>query len=220
MRSVVLPSAVHLTIAATRDAPSKANTTQVMAFSCVITRGCEGLRRARRGPESLPENLYAALRIWTAMNSLFELHPQLAADCHLLGQLGNAHLLLHRNASVPWFILVPEVAQEEFLELDTAVQAKLLADCSRLGAFIKRRFDCPKLNFGVIGNVVPQLHLHARGTKRGGRLLASSGVGESHGRDALFRGRSDRAQECVGRRTRIAAKGVKGTFYFSATAEK
>ena len=94
------------------------------------------------------------------MRTTFRLHRQLAEDCHLLGRLGEAHLLLHRNAAVPWFILVPEVQQEEFLELDDDTQAALLGCCSRLGAFIKRRFGCAKLNFATIGNLVPQLHLH------------------------------------------------------------
>lgn len=95
----------------------------------------------------------------------FELHPQLATDCHQLGRLGEAQLLLNRNAAVPWLILVPEVAQQELLELPAERQAELLADCSRLGAFIKRRFGCPKLNFAALGNVVPQLHLHVIGRR-------------------------------------------------------
>ncbi len=29
-------------------------------------------------------------------------------DCHRLGRFQLCHLLLHKNASVPWLILVPE----------------------------------------------------------------------------------------------------------------
>ena len=47
----------------------------------------------------------------------FTLHPQLLADCHLLGRLPHSHLLLHRNAAVPWFILVPETALTNLLDL-------------------------------------------------------------------------------------------------------
>ena len=36
------------------------------------------------------------------------LHPTLAADCHVLGRLPSSYLLLHRNAALHWFILVPE----------------------------------------------------------------------------------------------------------------
>ena len=32
------------------------------------------------------------------------LHPQLAADCHALGQTPSGALLLHRNAILPWMI--------------------------------------------------------------------------------------------------------------------
>jgi diadenosine tetraphosphate (Ap4A) HIT family hydrolase len=101
------------------------------------------------------------------MSGDFLLHPQLAADCHHFGRLGDARLLLHRNAMLPWFILVPETDQQELLELPAKTQAALLADCSRLGAFVKSHFGCPKLNFGAIGNLVPQLHLHVIGRRPG-----------------------------------------------------
>jgi hypothetical protein len=35
----------------------------------------------------------------------FTLHPQLLADCHPLGRHAHSHLLLHRNAALPSFIL-------------------------------------------------------------------------------------------------------------------
>ena len=88
------------------------------------------------------------------MSVEFELHPQLVADCHQLGRLGEARLLLNKNAAVPWLILVPEVAQQEWLELPSDRQTELLADCSRLGAFIKRRFD----PFAIVTNPPAKFH--------------------------------------------------------------
>jgi hypothetical protein len=62
----------------------------------------------------------------------FALHPQLLADCHILGRLPAAHLLLHRNGAVPWFILVPETDLANLLDLPTVHREAILADCTRV----------------------------------------------------------------------------------------
>jgi len=93
----------------------------------------------------------------------FSLHPQLKADCHQLGTLKLCTVLLHQNAAVPWFILVPHTDCTELLELSESDQVQAMSECSRVGAVIKKRWSSPKLNFGAIGNMVPQLHLHVIG---------------------------------------------------------
>jgi tRNA pseudouridine65 synthase len=60
----------------------------------------------------------------------FTLHPQLLADCHSLGRLAHSHLLLHRNAAVPWFILVPETALTNLLDLPARQREGVLADAN------------------------------------------------------------------------------------------
>jgi diadenosine tetraphosphate (Ap4A) HIT family hydrolase len=97
----------------------------------------------------------------------FEIHPQLLADCHLLGRLPGCHLLLHRNAALPWFILVPETERTDVLDLPAAQRNFILAECAQVAEFIKRRWQLPKVNFGAIGNVVPQMHLHVIGRSPG-----------------------------------------------------
>ena len=47
----------------------------------------------------------------------FILHPQLAADFHVLGRSGNLQVLLRRIAVLPWFLLVPECAALELYEI-------------------------------------------------------------------------------------------------------
>ena len=42
---------------------------------------------------------------------------QLLLDCHYLGRLPASAVLLNRNASVPWFILVPQTPLCDFLDL-------------------------------------------------------------------------------------------------------
>jgi len=97
----------------------------------------------------------------------FSLHPQLIEDCHRLGQMSFCHLLLHRNAVVPWFILVPETDVTDLLDLPAVFRSKALDDATRVSRFIKKELGWPKVNFAAIGNVVPQLHLHVIGRREG-----------------------------------------------------
>lgn len=97
----------------------------------------------------------------------FEIHPQLLADCHRLGCLQVCHILLHKNALVPWFILVPETAVTDLLDSPQELRAAALAEAARIAQFIKNLLDWPKVNFAAIGNVVPQLHLHVVGRRPG-----------------------------------------------------
>ena len=94
------------------------------------------------------------------------LHPQLVADCHVLGASEGHALLLHRNATVPWFLLVPPTTVTELFELPAPLRASLDAAADRLAAFVKQHFHCDKINVAAIGNVVPQLHLHVVGRRR------------------------------------------------------
>lgn len=97
----------------------------------------------------------------------FALHPQLAADCHRLGQLTQAQLLLHRNAALHWFILVPETACLDLTDLPSAQRNALLDDAAEVGTLLKDEFAYPRVNIGALGLLVPQLHLHVIGRREG-----------------------------------------------------
>jgi diadenosine tetraphosphate (Ap4A) HIT family hydrolase len=97
----------------------------------------------------------------------FVIHPRLLADCHRLGRIGTCHLLLHRNAALPWFILVPETQVTDLLDLSPAAREGALDACTRVAGYIKAEFGVPKVNFAAIGNLVPQLHLHLVGRTPG-----------------------------------------------------
>ena len=97
----------------------------------------------------------------------FEIHPQLRADCHRLGRYPRCHLLLHRNAVVPWFILVPETSLPDLLDLPAAERDAVIAESAAVAGFVKDALGWPKVNFGAIGNLVPQLHLHVVGRRPG-----------------------------------------------------
>ena len=88
---------------------------------------------------------------------------QLLADCHYLGTLPTAQLLLNRNATLPWFILVPETQLSDVLDLPDEHRQAVLADCAAVSAFIKQVLGFSKVNFAGLGNVVPAMHLHIIG---------------------------------------------------------
>jgi len=96
-----------------------------------------------------------------------QIHHQLLNDCHCLGEMPSGMLLLMRNASLPWFILVPATEREDLLDLPADQRNQVLEDCARVSAFIKRQLGYDKVNFAGLGNVVPQMHLHIIGRSAG-----------------------------------------------------
>jgi diadenosine tetraphosphate (Ap4A) HIT family hydrolase len=97
--------------------------------------------------------------------SRFEIHPQLLADCHRLGEFAFCHVLLNKNAVLPWFILVPQTATTDLLDLADEQRTAAINEAAAIGQFIKRHLGYGKINFAAIGNVVSQLHLHIVGRK-------------------------------------------------------
>jgi diadenosine tetraphosphate (Ap4A) HIT family hydrolase len=91
----------------------------------------------------------------------FSLHPQLASDCHLLGDLGLSQVLLMDDSRYPWVILVPRRAgAREIYQLADGDRRSLLEESCLTGEFMMQAFAGGKLNVAALGNLVPQLHLH------------------------------------------------------------
>ena len=89
------------------------------------------------------------------------LHPQLQADCLVIGRFPLCHLLLMRDANYPWFILVPDrPGIAEIYQLNAADQRQLIQESSWLAAALAEVFQADKLNIAALGNVVSQLHVH------------------------------------------------------------
>ena len=95
----------------------------------------------------------------------WQLHPVLEADCHVLGRLGSCWRLLHRNATLHWFILVPETTVPDLFDLPREARMELLDQAAGLAAFLKSTLAYPRVNVGALGLVVPQLHLHVIGRR-------------------------------------------------------
>ena len=93
----------------------------------------------------------------------FEIHQQLLRDTHYLGKLPMSHVLLHKNAVLPWFILVPETEIVDLLDLPINLRGITIREAAVISDFIKNTLGYEKINFANIGNVVPQLHLHIIG---------------------------------------------------------
>ncbi|WP_353250899.1 HIT family protein [Salinisphaera sp. T31B1] len=88
------------------------------------------------------------------------LDPQLLSDCHLIGTLDRATVLLNRNACVGWLILVPATEAVDWHELDDAEHDQLSLQIRALSGFTARWFAADKLNVATLGNVVRQMHIH------------------------------------------------------------
>jgi len=91
----------------------------------------------------------------------FELHPQLANDCIVLGEFPLCTLLLANDSNYPWFILVPRRAGvSEIYHLSAAEQQQLMHESSFLAENLADIFAARKMNVASLGNMVPQLHVH------------------------------------------------------------
>jgi diadenosine tetraphosphate (Ap4A) HIT family hydrolase len=96
----------------------------------------------------------------------FRINDQLLADCHRIGRFELSHVLLHKNAAIPWFILVPETAIMDLFDLPEEQRNLTFKEAAVISRFIKLELHYPKVNFAGIGNVVPQLHLHIVGRRQ------------------------------------------------------
>ncbi len=96
----------------------------------------------------------------------FQIHPQLAADSHALFEWQHCHLRLHKNASLPWLIIIPETEHIEFHDLPTSLQLKITHISQVSADLFKSAHGAEKINFAAIGNVVQQLHVHVIGRHR------------------------------------------------------
>jgi diadenosine tetraphosphate (Ap4A) HIT family hydrolase len=92
---------------------------------------------------------------------IWSLHPQLAANTSVVGDLPLVRTLLMNDANYPWIVLVPRQADAvEILDLDEEQQTQLMNEIALIARVLKDVTGCHKLNIAAIGNVVPQLHVH------------------------------------------------------------
>ena len=96
-------------------------------------------------------------------SAIFNIHPQLAADSHELFNWKSCQIRLHKNASLPWLIIVPNTDLIEFHDLSLSLQQEVTQLSQVFGNYFKQHCGAEKINFAAIGNVVQQLHIHVIG---------------------------------------------------------
>ncbi len=98
---------------------------------------------------------------------MFSIDSQLLNDTHYLIEKNGFHLLLHKNATIPWIIVVPVTDVIEIFDLSTSQQQRLNGLIKRISYYLQREFSTTKMNVAAIGNIVSQLHIHVIGRKKG-----------------------------------------------------
>jgi diadenosine tetraphosphate (Ap4A) HIT family hydrolase len=94
----------------------------------------------------------------------FELHPRLAADCRVVGDLAVSRVLVMNDSRFPWCILVPRLSGlRELHDLPVAARLDLLAEIESVSRALTALHRVEKINVGALGNLVPQLHVHVVG---------------------------------------------------------
>jgi diadenosine tetraphosphate (Ap4A) HIT family hydrolase len=95
------------------------------------------------------------------------LHPQLVADCFVIGELPVCRLLLMNDSRYPWCILVPRFPDlTELHDVPPGARAGLWQEIEAVAHALRALPPISKINVAALGNVVPQLHVHVIGRHR------------------------------------------------------
>ena len=99
----------------------------------------------------------------------WELDPLLERDTTTVGDMPLSRVLLIKDATYPWLLLVPRRhLAVEITDLDMIEQAQLMSEIAHAGRVLKTHTSCDKINVAALGNVVSQLHVHVIARSRGG----------------------------------------------------
>lgn len=91
----------------------------------------------------------------------FTLHPDLVRDGIAMGNFTLCQLLLIKDSTYPWFVLVPKrQGISDTIDLSADDHAKLWAESRAFSTGIMAAFAGDKLNVAALGNMTPQLHVH------------------------------------------------------------
>ena len=83
-------------------------------------------------------------------------------DSHFITELKLCSVRLIDNAKFPWVILIPKRKKiTEIHQLSTKDQNILVTEIVYVSKLMKKTFKAFNINIEKIGNIVPQLHIHA-----------------------------------------------------------
>ena len=95
------------------------------------------------------------------MSADFHLDPRLEADSVWLADGPLSQLRMMDDARFDWLVLVPRVLDvSELIDLNAEQQRLLLEEINHAGVLLRACSPCDKLNIGILGNIVRQLHVH------------------------------------------------------------
>ena len=98
----------------------------------------------------------------------FAVDPALRANTHHAADWPLCRVFLQDDARYGWCILVPRRAGAvEIADLAPEDQAQLMQEIVRLSNAVRGFAGVEKLNVGALGNMVPQLHVHVVGRRKG-----------------------------------------------------
>jgi diadenosine tetraphosphate (Ap4A) HIT family hydrolase len=98
----------------------------------------------------------------------WELDPLLERDTAPVGDMPLSRVLLIKDATYPWLLLVPRRhLAVEITDLNMIEQAQLMSEIAHAGGVLKAHTGCDKINVAALGNVVSQLHVHVIARSRG-----------------------------------------------------
>lgn len=95
----------------------------------------------------------------------FALHPQLQADTAFIADWPLCRVSLMNDARFPWLILVPRRAgvteMHDLADEDIMLLTQEIMRASKMAkSWAQSLGTCDKINIAMIGNIVPQLHVH------------------------------------------------------------
>ena len=97
----------------------------------------------------------------------FTVHHRLKEDTIEIARLELSHVLLMKDSSFPWIVLVPQrQGVQEVYELSFEDRSLLIEEIAAASEIIQQLYSPDKINIGALGNLVPQLHIHVIGRFR------------------------------------------------------
>lgn len=95
---------------------------------------------------------------------MVEVDHRIIAESCLISRNTFCEIRLVLDRDLPWFIIIPLIeGVTELLELNHSQQEKLMVEMNKLSEVLKSTFKVDKINIGMIGNMVRQLHVHIVG---------------------------------------------------------
>ena len=92
---------------------------------------------------------------------MFKLDKRLENDTILIKELENFQIRLMNSQQYFWIVFVPtKLDLIELSDLNTNERNYLINYAIDLGNYIKNSENYDKVNIGILGNVVSQLHIH------------------------------------------------------------